>query len=191
MTNPTETIVEISIRALDVIEAELRLVELSAILVDAVAHGASVNFMAGFSDEEGRAFWRGQVQGLSTGDKKILLAESDQELVGTVVLTFAHQPNACHRAEVGKMLVLSSVRRRGIGRRLLGAAETAALEAGRTLLLPDTETGSGGDLLYRSCGWIEVGTVPDQAFRPDGCLAATTMFYKTLGLHRCHPIATQ
>ena len=38
----------IAIRALDVAEAEARLAELADILVDAVAHGSSVNFMAGF-----------------------------------------------------------------------------------------------------------------------------------------------
>lgn len=35
-----------AVRALDAAEAETRLAELSAILVDAVAHGASVNFLA-------------------------------------------------------------------------------------------------------------------------------------------------
>ena len=174
----------IVIRSLAAAEAETRLPELSAILVDAVAHGASVNFMAGFSEPDGRAFWRAQLAGLSTGDKQLRVAEVQDRLLGTVVLTFAPQPNGCHRAEIGKMLVHSAARRRGIGRRLLAAAETAALNAGRTLLLLDTETGSSGDLLYRNCGWQAVGTVPDHAFRPNGRPATTTIFYKALGPHR-------
>ena len=84
------------------------------------------------------------------------------------------------------MLVLASERRQGVGRRLLAAAEEAACAAGRTLLMLDTETGSAGDELYRSCGWTAIGVVPDHAFRPDGRLAATTLFYKALGPHR-HP----
>jgi GNAT superfamily N-acetyltransferase len=100
---------------------------------------------------------------------------------------FAHQPNAPHRAEIGKMLVLAAARRQGLGRRLLAAAEEAAREAGRTLLLLDTESGSAGDMLYRSCGWTEIGRVPGHAFRPDGRLAETTMFYKTLAPHQDFP----
>jgi GNAT superfamily N-acetyltransferase len=168
------------IRTLDAGEAEAWLDELAAILVDAVAHGASVNFMAGFSLAEGRAFWRKQLPALAEGATRLLVAD-DGRLLGTVLLMFAHQPNAPHRADIGKMLVLSSARRRGIGRHLLTAAESAARDAGRTLLMLDTETGSAGDTLYRSCGWIEIGRVPGHAFTPDGRLVETTLFYKTLG----------
>lgn len=173
-----------SIRTLEASEAEARLGELADILVDAVAHGASVNFMAGFSAEEGGAFWRGQIAGLATGEKRLFVADDGERLVATAVLTLAHQPNAPHRAEVGKMLVLSSARRQGLGRLLLTSVELAAAEAGRTLLLLDTESGSAGDLLYRSCGWTEIGRVPGHAFRPDGRLAETTMFYKQLASRR-------
>ena len=184
MTGPLAAMAGVFIHALSAPKADARLGELSALLVDAVAHGASVNFLAGFSDEEGRAFWRGQLPSLASGERRLLVAESNGRLVGTVVLTFAPQPNAPHRAETGKMLVLFSARRQGIGRRLLGAAEDAAREAGRTLLLLDTETGSAGDLLYRRCGWTEVGTVADHSFTADGRLAAATVFCKALGPHR-------
>ncbi|SRR5579883_200079 len=169
-----------SIRELGAAEAEARLTELADILLDAVAHGASVNFMAGLTREEGRAFWRRQVADIAAGEKRLFVGERDGRLVATVLLIYAPQPNAPHRAEIGKMLVLSSERRQGLGRRLLAAAEKAAAAAGRTLLLLDTESGSAGDKLYRSCGWIEYGRVPDHAYRTDGRLAETTMFYKRL-----------
>lgn len=51
----------------------------------------------------------------------------------------------------------------------------------------DTESGSAGDALYRRGGWVEIGRVPDHAFRPDGRLAETTLFYKQLGPHRRPP----
>jgi GNAT superfamily N-acetyltransferase len=180
MTADPEAPARVAIRALDAAEAEERLSELAEILVDAVRHGASVNFLAGFSPEEARAFWRSQLPGIAAGEKRLLVGDDGERLVATVLVMFAHQPNAPHRAEVGKMLVLSSLRRQGLGRRLLAAAEDTARAAGRTLLLLDTESGSAGDLLYRSCGWTEIGRVPDHAFRPDGRLAETTMFYKRL-----------
>ena len=116
----------VSIRALDAAEAGARLGELADILVDAVAHGASVNFLAGFARDEGLDFWRGQLPGMAGGAARLLVGEDGGRLVGTVLLFFARQPNAPHRAEVGKMLVLSSHRRRGLGRGLLAAAEAAA-----------------------------------------------------------------
>lgn len=170
----------ITIRAIDATEAQARLRELAAILVDAVKHGASVNFMAGLSEAEAGAFWQAQLPALGSGEKRLLVAEDGFRLVGTVMLMFAPQPNAPHRAEIGKMLVLSTARRQGLGARLLGAAEAAALAAGRTLLMLDTETGSAGDRLYRRCGWTVLGGVPDHAYRPEGRLAETTLFYKQL-----------
>lgn len=183
----TATTARIAIRALDAAEAEARIGELADLLVDAVAHGASVNFMAGLTHDEGRAFWRGQLPGIANGERRLLVGDDGKRLVGTAVLTFAPQPNAPHRAEVTKMLVHSSVRRQGLGRRLLAAIEQAALESGRTLLLLDTESGCPGDLLYRSCGWVEIGRVPDHAFKSNGHLAETTVFYKALGPHAPHP----
>jgi GNAT superfamily N-acetyltransferase len=171
---------DVAIRELGAAEAEVRLGELAAILTDAVAHGASVNFMAGLATAEAAEFWRGQIPGIADGSRRLLVAADGAALVGTVVLTFAHQPNAPHRAEIGKMLVSSHARRRGLGRRLLTAAEATARDHGRTLLLLDTQTGSAGERLYRSCGWTALGIVPDHALTPDGRLAPTTFFYKQL-----------
>lgn len=178
---PSETMSDsLLIRPLDAREAEARLGDLADILVDAVAHGASVNFMAGFSREDGIAFWRGQLPLMAEGGRVLLVAEEHGKLVGTVVLTFALQPNAPHRAEIGKMLVHSSLRRRGLGRRLLVEAEEAARKAGRRLLMLDTQQGSAGEALYRDCGWTEFGVVPDHSFTPGGELWPTTFFYKEI-----------
>ena len=171
---------EPAIRPLSAGEAEARLAELADLLVDAVAHGASVNFLAGFRPDEAVAFWRGQIPDIAAGGRLLLVAEADGRLVGTVVLTHAPQPNAPHRAEIGKMLVHSRLRRRGLGARLLAAAEDEARRAGRTLLLLDTEAGSAGEHLYRRCGWTAFGVVPIHSYRTDGRLAPTTFFYKEL-----------
>jgi len=168
------------IREVSAPAAEARLAELADILVDAVTHGASVNFLAGLTPHAAARFWAGQIPGLRAGSTRLFVAEQAGQWLGTVLLFMAQQPNAPHRAEIGKMLVRSTARRRGLGRALLIAAETAALAAGRNLLLLDTETGSAGDLLYRAAGWLEYGRVPGHALRPDGEPAETTMFYKRL-----------
>lgn len=173
-----------TIRPCGAAEAEARLPGLGALLADAVAGGASVNFMAGFTPAAGEAFWRGQVPGLLAGERLLLVADAGGAIVGTVVLSFAPQPNGPHRAEIGKMLVHSAHRRQGLGRRLLEAAEDAARDAGRTLLLLDTEAGSAGEKLYAACGWQQYGVLPDHSYTPDGRLAAAAYFFKVLGPHR-------
>ncbi|MCW5693779.1 MAG: GNAT family N-acetyltransferase [Pseudolabrys sp.] len=166
------------IRELAAAEAERRLDELGVILRDAVESGASVNFLQGFTQAEAEAFWRGQVPGIADGGRRLLVAEDGERLIGTVVLTLAPQPNQPHRADVGKMLVLASHRRRGLGRRLLDAVEALAREQGRTLLMLDTTLGSSGDMLYRRCGWTEYGIVPGHALSTLGVPTATAFFYK-------------
>ena len=169
------------LRRLDIDSAEGAVAGLGALLADAVARGASVNFLAGFSQHEGERFWRGQLPGLAAGQRVLIVAEAEGRIVGSVVVSFAPQPNQPHRADIGKMLVHSSMRRRGLGRRLLEAAEIAARETGRTLLVLDTETDSAGHALYAACGWTEVGTIPGYALTPDGRPSGATIFYKVIG----------
>ena len=90
-------------------------------------------------------------------------------------------PNARHRAEVAKLMVRPSTRGQGLGRSLLAAAEGAAAEAGVTLLVLDTETGSPAERLYRAAGWTECGSIPDYAGDPAGDLKPTTFYYKASG----------
>jgi GNAT superfamily N-acetyltransferase len=178
-----------TIRPLRAAEGEVALPALAAVLHDAVAHGASVNFMADFTLEDAAAFWRGQLPGLAEGTRHILVAETeDGRILGTVVVAFAAQPNQPHRADIGKMIVHSGARGRGTGQRLLEAAEALALDHGRTLLTLDTETGSAGERLYRRCGWTPLGAIPNYSFTPDGRLMPATFFYKELRTtHARHP----
>jgi len=170
-----------SILKLDAAAARAAIPQLADILVDAVAHGASVNFMAGFSQAEAERFWQGQMEAIEAGGRELLVAETGGKIVGTVVVTFAPQPNGPHRAEIGKMLVHSGARRQGIGSALLQAAEAAVRASGRTLAHLDTQTGSAGEALYRAHGWIEYGVMPGHSFTPDGTLASATFFYKQVG----------
>ena len=170
----------ISIRLITADEATTLLPALSALLVDAVAHGASVNFMAGFSLDQAAAYWTKQITGLAAHDRLWLVAEEKNQVVGTVMCVFASQPNQLFRAELSKMLVHSSQRKRGIGAALMQAAETAALAAGKTHLILDTATGDSGDRLYRRMGWKEFGVLPASFYEPDGKLADSTIFYKQL-----------
>ena len=69
---------------------------------------------------------------------------------------------------------------RGLGRALIEAVCAAARRRGRTLLTFDTISGAEGEKLYLACGCVKVGEIPGYALMPDGTLAATSVFYKSL-----------
>ena len=115
---------------------------LSDVLIDCVDGGASVSFMLPMSRAKAEAYWRGISASLSRGERLVLAAEDvGGTIVGTVQVIFAEPENQPHRADLAKMLVNRSARRRGIGAALLAAAERSAFEAGKTLLVLDTASG--------------------------------------------------
>ena len=73
--------------------------------------------------------------------------------------------NGRHRAEIAKLLVHRRARGRGLGRRLLAAAEEGAAAAGRPCRCC-TETGSPAERLYATAGWTRVGAIPQHATDP-------------------------
>jgi len=168
------------VRRLSGADAAARVSELSAILIDCVQGGASVSFMAPLTRERADVFWRGVAEGVATGERTLFVAEERSgEMLGTVQLILRQPENQPHRGEVAKMLVRRSARRRGIGERLMRAAEDAALAAGKTLLVLDTAS-ADAERLYARLGWTKVGVIPDFALMPDGAMCSTTVFYKSL-----------
>ncbi|MBB5867161.1 GNAT superfamily N-acetyltransferase [Allocatelliglobosispora scoriae] len=158
------------------------LAELAEVLVDAVDDGASVGFVHPFGARDAADWWTRALGPVDDGTTLMWVARDDEgRVTGTVQAALEQMPNGRHRAEVKKLLVHRRSRGRGLGRALLAAAERGAEQAGATLLILDTETGSPAETLYRSSGWVEVGTIPFHAAKPDGELKATTYFYKYLG----------
>lgn len=168
-----------AIRTLSVDEARSRLDGLTEVLLDCVEGGASVSFMAPLTRERGEAFWQGVIAGVAAGDRLLLVAEDEGGVLGTVQVVLAQPENQPHRGDVSKMLVHRRARRLGVGAALMRAAEAAAKQAGKTLLVLDTASAEA-ERLYRREGWIAVGTIPGFALWPQGGLCDTTFFYKLL-----------
>jgi len=152
---------------------------LAAVLQDCVQGGASVSFMLPMPLEKATGYWRGLVGAVERGEMLVLAAYEGASILGTVSMLLQQPENQPHRADVAKMLVHRTARRRGIGARLLAAAEEAARRAGRTLLVLDTASADAASV-YASGGWQRVGEIPDYALWPGGGLCATTVFYKRL-----------
>jgi hypothetical protein len=159
-------------------------------VLHAVVHtGAGVSFIVPFSIDEARAFWLDTVlPGVQARTRRVLGARWGPRIVGTVQLDLAMPPNQRHRAEVTKLLVHPTARRRGVARALMVALEAIAQVEGRTLLTLDTWTGGQAETLYVSLGYVVVGSIPRYARgSTTPALEPTTIMYKELAPleHRC------
>jgi GNAT superfamily N-acetyltransferase len=170
----------IEIRQLDATEGRQHLSALAEVLRDCVEGGASVSFMAPFSQAEAESFFEKVLDGVERGERILLAAFDDSALVGTVQIVPATPPNQPHRADVAKLLVRRSARGQGIATRLMERVEEVSRLAGKTLLVLDTVTGDAAEKLYMRMGWNRVGVIPKYALFPDGRMCDTTIFSKDL-----------
>jgi GNAT superfamily N-acetyltransferase len=149
------------------------------VLIDCVAGGASVSFMHPMTMAKAAEFWREVAASMARGERALLVAEDERGVVGTAQVVWAAPENQPHRADVAKMLVHRRARRLGVGGAVLEAAERAAAEAGKTLLVLDTAS-ADAERLYERRGWQRVGTIPRFALWPDGAPCDTVVYYKSL-----------
>ena len=170
----------IVIKSLTAEQARACIAALSDLLRDAVESGASVGFVPPISDSEIRNYWMGVLAEMDAARRLLLVALASGEVVGAVQVDPASLPNASHRAEIAKLFVQSSMRRQGIGRSLMAAAESAARDIGRTLLILNTRQGDVSENLYLSMGYKRAGVVPRYAKSADGTLRDTVFFYKEI-----------
>ena len=158
---------------------EHEVAQLAQVLVECVEGGASVGFVLPMTPEKAATFWRRVDETLARGARQLLVAEENGAIVGTVQVVEPSSENQPHRADIAKMLVRPSARGRGIGARLLEAAESVARGRSKTLLTLDTATPEA-DRLYRRHGWQLSGEIPEYALFPDGTPCATRIYFKKL-----------
>ena len=170
----------IEVRRLSAADAREQLDALAEVLRDCVDGGASVSFMAPFSQADARAAFEAIVPDVERGTRLLLAAYADGELVGTVQMAHAWPPNQPHRGDIAKLLVHRSARRRGVAAALMEQAEEEARREGKTLLVLDTVTGDPAERLYETLGWTKVGVIPNYALYPDGRPCDTTVFWKAI-----------
>jgi len=168
------------VRRLSPTEARAASRVLAEILMDCVAGGASIGFMANITRQEAEGFWNGIAAGIAGGSRVLFVAEDDDGICGTVQLVPASMPNQPHRADISKMMVHRRARRQGVAGMLLEAAEDHARVRGFTLLVLDTVTGSDAARLYEREGWVRSGDIPNYALFPDGRPCSTTVYFRQL-----------
>ena len=126
------------IRKLDSI-APHEIAGLCDVLIDCVEGGASVNFMWPMTREKAEATGRSSPRAWRAANARWWSPRTMAgEIMGTAQAVWADAENQPHRADISKMLVRRNARRHGVGARCSPAAERAARDAGRTLLVLDT-----------------------------------------------------
>src|SRR4029077_16531991 len=104
---------------------------------DAVEGGASVNFLAGVTVAEAAAWWSERLAQVADGTITVSGAREppDAPCIGPRTLIGPRNPNAPHRAEIGKVIVHRSARRRGPRRDLMAGAEVSPPPVGPVLAI--------------------------------------------------------
>jgi GNAT superfamily N-acetyltransferase len=171
----------VKIEGLDPAAYDAAIPGLGALLKDAVDGGASVNFVAGVTQEQAEGWWKARASRVADGTTTVFVARDDSgQIVGSTLIERSVNPNSPHRAEIGKVIVHRSMRRQGLAKALMAAAEERARAEGRWMLILDTVAGSAAAALYESLGWVTVGTIPAYALNTAGEPEPATYYYKDL-----------
>lgn len=153
--------------------------ELSIGLVKAVKSGASVGFLSDFSPQKAEQYWQ-ELSADIKGNLLLLIAKEDDAIVGSVQLEQCQKDNGSHRAEVQKLFVNPEHQRKQIASKLMAKAELLARDNQVSLLVLDTQSGSGAEPFYQQLGWVKSGEIPNFALSPEGKPCATSYYYKEL-----------
>ncbi len=157
--------------------------DLETLLADCVNHGASIGFLASLSEAEATAYWAKVLTEARGGQRLIFVARETPGggIVGSAQLGLESRPNGVHRAEVQKVLVRSTHRRRGIATDLMRAVESAARDRQIRLLFLDTsDSHTGARPFYERLDYVYVGGIPGYALDTHGKPEQNAIYYKTL-----------
>jgi ribosomal protein S18 acetylase RimI-like enzyme len=157
------------------------LAQLRDMLMEVVANGGSVSFMHPLDPVVAETYWTDALAAQARNERVVLGSWEADVLVGTVTLLLDLAPNQPHRAEIAKLMTRPDHCGHGVGTSLMKAAETIAVELGRTLLVLDTAVDGGAASLYHRLGFNLTGEIPDYAFKPHGGLTGTLIFWKRIG----------
>ena len=153
--------------------------DLAAVLVDAVASGMALGFLAPFTLDDARRAWHAMRSQL--GDDHVLFgALEGRRLVGTAQLVVSEAANSRHRAEVAKVAVAAEDRGQGIGSRLMEAVEAYAVARDVTLLWLTTHADTPAARFYERRGYVLLGEMPDYSRQSDGTLWPGAFYYRAL-----------
>lgn len=171
------------IERITALENETDMRALVELLIACVEGGASIGFLAPMKREEAEEYWRKIGGELAAGNRVLLVVRESEtgRIVASAQWVGETKANGRHRAEVQKVMVLPSHRRRGIAAGLMKEIEATVVRCGVGLLFLDTsDSHAGARAFYEALGYVYVGGIPGYATDTRGVPEQNAIFYKTL-----------
>lgn len=154
--------------------------QLYTLFEDCIESCASIGFLTPTQPEEINDYLTEVNHQIRHAQKHFFIATKNKTVIGSVQLSLTQKRNGQHRAEVEKLMVLSSQRKQGIATLLLNALEDCAAHLNIQLLVLDTRVGDISEQLYLKQGFIRAGMIPHFALSSDGEYAGTAIYYKMI-----------
>ena len=170
-----------TVRTVSALELVAWLPELVELFTETVNAGSPLGFMAPINHGVAREYWISIIRELEMRERLLFIAYDDNTVVGSGQLLLSQRSNSPHRAELQKLFVERASRGRGIGRALVSAIHTTALEHGRTLILCNTRHDEPAERFYKSLGYKEAGVIPGWTIDRQGERYDHVTLYKDLG----------
>lgn len=126
--------------------------------------GGAVGFLPPVTEEDVRPAWERHREQLAAGSSRLVLGldEDGREPVALAFLQFNPGPRTEHWLWLYRVMVHPKRQGEGEGRRLMSAcAEAARAQPGIQAIRLTARGGMGLERFYASCGYREVGRVPD------------------------------
>lgn len=168
------------IRRLAASEVLARKDEFAALLSDAVEDGGCVGFLLPVTADKLDRYWSGVAREMEAGERELLAAFEFNRLIGSVQLAYEKAESVRHRADLQKLMVHSSERRRGIARALLVHALERMPALGLVMYTITTANAGPAEYLVRSLLFTRYGIMPHYGLTPDGKLHDASLHYISL-----------
>ncbi|KAI1854461.1 hypothetical protein JX266_000579 [Neoarthrinium moseri] len=145
---------------------------------------SSIGFRAPLADVEAESYWKSLSAKLDVTPITVHLfvlsaTQSSADVLATVQIFTIPKITHRHRAEIAKLLVHPSARRKGIATILMDFVEEFARdELGTEMLTLDTASETPAMAFYERSGWKQWGTCPEYAEYADGRRCDATFFHK-------------
>jgi len=151
------------------------------VFMETVNRGSALGFLPPITRDIARDYWISLLPELASRSRLLLVAFSDDRVIGSGQLELSQRSNSPHRADVQRLFVARAVSGQGVGTSLMHALHDAARQNGRTLITLNTRRGNPAEDLYKALGYKEVGVIPGWTIGPTGERYDHVTLYRELG----------
>lgn len=149
----------------------------AALLRDAVEGGGCVGFVLPLSEDTLDRYWSGVARELAAGEREVLAAFLDGNLVGSMQIAYEKAESVRHRADLQKLIVATPQRRHGIARALLQDALQRMPAMGLVMYTVTTFREGPAEALVKELLFTQYGMMPHFGVTPEGLLHDATLHY--------------